>query len=90
MIIVPFSLVALVLLFLTAGLYAALQVNIMPFVSTLFAICGIISFVCAFRCEEEKRPTAIICGAVCAVAFLITVGSSVSTGDILSWIWYHI
>ncbi len=87
---VPLIIVLVIVLGIGAGISKALSVNIMPFVSIVFLIMAIIAVVNAFRSKEENRLGHIIVAIISGFLFLITVGASVSTGDILSWIWYHI
>lgn len=87
---VPLIIVLFVLVGIGAGISKALSVNIMPFFSIIFLIMAIVAAVNAFRCEEKQKMGHIIAAIVLAFLFLITVSASVTTGDILSWVWYHI
>lgn len=87
---VPLVLVLFVAIGIGAGINQALQVNIMPAVSLLCAIFAIVGIVKSFSCEESQRNAHIVLAVISGILFLLTIGSSLSSGDILSWIWYHI
>lgn len=68
----------------------ALQVNIMPYLSFVCVIFAIIGIIKSFTCEESEKRGHIIAAITFGIFFIITLGSSLTTGNILSWIWYHI
>lgn len=87
---IPLIFVLIAVLAIGAGISKALSINIMPFfsfTSLIFAIIGVINF---FRSNENERKVHIVLAVISFVLFLITVGATATTGDILSWIWYHI
>ncbi len=85
---VPLFLILIIVLFLGAGIFEAMQINIMPIVSIIFLIIGVVNLVLCFKKENKIIP--IIFAAISIIIFVCTLGISMSTGDILSWIWYHI
>ena len=87
---IPLFLILFVVVGIAAGITKALQINIMPVISLMCAIFAIIGIVKYFRCEESEKMTHIILAIISGVFFIFTIGSSLTSGDILSWIWYHI
>ena len=87
---IPLFLILLIIVGIGAGINEALQVNIMPFISLICAIFSIVGLVNFFRCEESEKKTHIILAIISGIFFIFTIGSSLTSGDILSWIWYHI
>ena len=87
---IPLIFVLIAVLALGASISKALSINIMPFfsfTSLIFAIVGIVNF---FRSQENDRKIHIVLAAISFILFLITLGATATTGDILSWIWHHI
>lgn len=79
-----------------AGIFKAMQINIMPLISILFLVVGVISFILFFKFKGKKqneRKAKIICFIIAVlfiIIFLCTLGHSVTTENIFSWIWHHI
>lgn len=85
---VPLFLILIIVLFLGAGIFKAMQINIMPIVSIIFLVIGVINLALCLKKENKIIP--IIFAVISIIIFVCTLGISMSIGDILSWIWYHI
>jgi len=87
---IPLILILFVVVGLGAGLSAVLDINIMPVFAILSLVFAIIGFVNIMRCNEEQRKVNIILTVISIIFFIISCCVSITGGDVLSWIWYHI
>ncbi len=83
---IPIILILFVVIGLGAGIWNA---NIMPIVTIISLLSAIISIILCFR-EEKNRLIPIIVAIISIIVFFCTIGGTMTTGDIISWIWYHI
>lgn len=89
-IVIPWILILIVVVGIGAGISSALSINIMPIISFGCLILSIIFIISAFKAEEGNKAIPVIIAAIAFLFFLFTIGANVSSGDILSWVWYHI
>lgn len=85
---VPLVLVFFIFLALGIGIWNA---NLMPLINIICLISAIISLVTFFKQKEnEVRSIAMVIAIISIIIFLCTLGGTMTTGNIISWIWYHI